>query len=226
MNIPTNESEVTQSQSANRDRFTLERLMDISSDIDHQPDWRTNANTACAYYDGDQLAPEVVAKLRERGQPLTQHNLIAPTIDGVLGMEAKTRTDLMVIADDPNEEMEVMAEAVNAEFADACRLQGLGQLGDLLVDGAGFESRELRCTDGQTIVMLEGELHVEAGDKSFTAGEGDVVECGGEGVRRCGSPPPALTGPQSGAPVVYARGSGTPPEAFWSARSRDSAASR
>lgn len=127
MNIPTNESEVTQSQSANRDRFTLERLMDISSDIDHQPDWRTNANTACAYYDGDQLVPEVVAKLRERGQPLTQHNLIAPTIDGVLGMEAKTRTDLMVIADDPNEEMEVMAEAVNAEFADACRLSGLNK---------------------------------------------------------------------------------------------------
>ncbi|WP_145600773.1 portal protein [Yersinia frederiksenii] len=127
MNIPTNESEVSQSQAANRDRFTLERLMDISWDIDHQPDWRTSANTACAYYDGDQLAPEVVAKLRERGQPLTQHNLIAPTIDGVLGMEAKTRTDLMVIADDPNEEMEVMAEAVNAEFADACRLSGLNK---------------------------------------------------------------------------------------------------
>jgi gentisate 1,2-dioxygenase len=39
----------------------------------------------------------------------------------------------------------------------------------------GFETRQLRCTDGQTIVMLEGELHVEAGDKSFTGGEGDVV---------------------------------------------------
>ncbi|HEN3248219.1 TPA: portal protein [Yersinia enterocolitica] len=125
MNTATNQTEPA--QPVNRDRFTLERLMDISSDIDHQPDWRTSANTACAYYDGDQLAPEVVAKLRERGQPLTQHNLIAPTIDGVLGMEAKTRTDLMVIADDPNEEMEVMAEAVNAEFADACRLSGLNK---------------------------------------------------------------------------------------------------
>ncbi|EKN6045650.1 portal protein [Yersinia enterocolitica] len=125
MNTATNQTE--SAQPVNRDRFTLERLMDISSDIDHQPDWRTSANTACAYYDGDQLAPEVVAKLRERGQPLTQHNLIAPTIDGVLGMEAKTRTDLMVIADDPNEEMEVMAEAVNAEFADACRLSGLNK---------------------------------------------------------------------------------------------------
>ncbi|WP_145553913.1 portal protein [Yersinia bercovieri] len=125
MNSAINQTE--SAQPANRDRFTLERLMDISSDIDHQPDWRTSANTACAYYDGDQLAPEVVEKLRERGQPLTQHNLIAPTIDGVLGMEAKTRTDLVVIADDPNEEMEVMAEAVNAEFADACRLSGLNK---------------------------------------------------------------------------------------------------
>ncbi|EOV7879737.1 TPA: portal protein [Yersinia enterocolitica] len=125
MNTATNQTEPA--QPVNRDRFTLERLMDISSDIDHQPDWRTSANTACAYYDGDQLAPEVVVKLRERGQPLTQHNLIAPTIDGVLGMEAKTRTDLMVIADDPNEEMEIMAEAVNAEFADACRLSGLNK---------------------------------------------------------------------------------------------------
>ncbi|EMX8412375.1 portal protein [Yersinia enterocolitica] len=125
MNTATNQTEPA--QPVNRDRFTLERLMDISSDIDHQPDWRTSANTACAYYDGDQLAPEVVAKLRERGQPLTQHNLIAPTIDGVLGMEAKTRTDLMVIANDPNEEMEIMAEAVNAEFADACRLSGLNK---------------------------------------------------------------------------------------------------
>ncbi|MGL4486148.1 MAG: portal protein [Yersinia sp. (in: enterobacteria)] len=125
MNTAINQTE--SAQPVNRDRFTLERLMDISSDIDHQPDWRTNANLACAYYDGDQLAPEVVAKLRERGQPLTQHNLIAPTIDGVLGMEAKTRTDLIVVADDPDEDVELMVEAVNAEFADACRLSGLNK---------------------------------------------------------------------------------------------------
>lgn len=33
MNIPTNESEVSQSQAANRDRFTLERLMDTPEQI-------------------------------------------------------------------------------------------------------------------------------------------------------------------------------------------------
>lgn len=120
-------AEVSQPKQDNRDRFTQQQLLDISADIDSQPEWRTTANTACAYYDGDQLAPEVVAKLRERGQPLTMHNLIAPTIDGVLGMEAKTRTDLMVIADDPSEEMEQMAEAVNAEYADACRLSNINK---------------------------------------------------------------------------------------------------
>ncbi|WP_099062543.1 portal protein [Serratia sp. BW106] len=121
------DAENTQSQPDNRDRFTLQQLLNISADIDSQPEWRTTANTACAYYDGDQLAPEVVSKLKERGQPLTMHNLIAPTIDGVLGMEAKTRTDLMVIADDPSEEMEQMAEAVNAEYSDACRLSNLNK---------------------------------------------------------------------------------------------------
>ncbi|MDW6094045.1 portal protein [Vibrio rhizosphaerae] len=98
------------------------KVLDLMSDIDAQPDWRSKAKVAHAYYDGDQLPANVVAVLKERNQPETMHNLIAPTVDGVLGMEAKTRTDLMVIADDPDEEMELLAEAVNAEFSDACRL--------------------------------------------------------------------------------------------------------
>lgn len=127
MNTAMIDAEVTAPQQDNRDRFSQQQLLDISADIDSQPEWRTTANTACAYYDGDQLAPELVSKLKERGQPLTMHNLIAPTIDGVLGMEAKTRTDLMVIADDPSMEMEQMAEAVNAEYSDACRLSNLNK---------------------------------------------------------------------------------------------------
>ncbi|MFB1077613.1 portal protein, partial [Photobacterium damselae] len=98
------------------------KILMIMSDIDAQPDWRTVANLACAYYDNDQLPTEVKKKLKERGQPETVHNLIAPTIDGVLGMEAKTRVDLLVMADDPDDEYELIAEAINAEFADACRL--------------------------------------------------------------------------------------------------------
>lgn len=69
----------------------------------------------------------MIAVLEERGQPKTIHNLIAPTVDGVLGMEAKTRTDLMVVSDDPDEEAEKLADAINAEFADACRLSNLNK---------------------------------------------------------------------------------------------------
>ncbi|PTT56197.1 portal protein [Aeromonas sp. HMWF015] len=101
------------------------RLLKLMSDINGQPDWRSLANRACAYYDNDQLPPVVDKVLKERGQPITIHNLIAPTIDGVLGMEAKSRTELMVIADDHDEEIELLAEAVNAEYADMCRLGGL-----------------------------------------------------------------------------------------------------
>ena len=55
-----------------------QKLLQIMSDVDAQPDWRSTAKKACAYYDGDQLPADVVAKLKERGQPRTQHNLIAP----------------------------------------------------------------------------------------------------------------------------------------------------
>ncbi|WFC15426.1 CHASE3 domain-containing protein [Aeromonas salmonicida] len=115
----------TQPKAPEQGGFDTSRLLNLMSDIDGQPDWRTMANRACAYYDGDQLPPEVVKVLEERGQPITIHNLIAPTIDGVLGMEAKSRTDLMVIADDHDDELEQLAEAVNAEYADMCRLGGL-----------------------------------------------------------------------------------------------------
>jgi len=97
----------------------LAALMD---DINQQPDWRTLARKAMAYYDDDQLSPEVKQVLTDRGQPITTHNLIKPTINAVLGMEAKTRTDLMVVADDPDDEYDELAEALNAEFKDVCRM--------------------------------------------------------------------------------------------------------
>ncbi|EHP9687060.1 portal protein, partial [Escherichia coli] len=108
-------------------RFSQRQLQTLCSDIDSQPKWRDAANKACAYYDGDQLPPEVLQVLKDRGQPMTIHNLIAPTVDGVLGMEAKTRTDLLVMSDDPDDETEKLAEAINAEFADACRLGNMNK---------------------------------------------------------------------------------------------------
>ncbi|WP_275667984.1 hypothetical protein [Photobacterium phosphoreum] len=98
------------------------KLLEIMSDIDAQSDWRSSANKADAYYDDDQLNAEVLKVLKERGQPIMVQNLIKPAVNAVLGMEAKTRTDLLVTADDPDDEMEMLAEVLNAEFADACRL--------------------------------------------------------------------------------------------------------
>lgn len=39
----------------------------------------------------------------------------------------------------------------------------------------GFETKPCRATDGQTLVVLEGELQIEADGKTFTAGESDVA---------------------------------------------------
>ena len=100
--------------------LTLEQLLKLMGAIDAQPDWRSPASIACAYYDGDQLSDRVREVLQERGQPEIVHNMIGPTIDGVLGMEARTRADLMVSADD--DEGEELAQALNEEFKDAWRL--------------------------------------------------------------------------------------------------------
>lgn len=95
----------------------LERFLD---DIRTQPEWRAEADRACAYYDGKQLTPEQLEELRRRGQPALIHNLIGPAIDGVLGLEARTRADFLVRADD-DDSMEV-AEALNERHNEAARL--------------------------------------------------------------------------------------------------------
>ncbi len=102
-------------------QFTQQRLLSLMGDIDGQPDWRSGANKAENYYDGDQIEPEVAAILEQRGQPVECQNLIAPCIDSVLGTEAKTRSDLQVEANFPNDKMEKLAEALNAEFYDVCQ---------------------------------------------------------------------------------------------------------
>lgn len=104
-----------------RGQFTQTQLLNLMGDIDGQPDWRTDANRCCAYYDGDQIPPQVAAVLEERGQPVECQNLIAPAIDSVLGTEAKIRSDLRVEANYENDDMEKLAEALNAEFYTVCQ---------------------------------------------------------------------------------------------------------
>lgn len=88
-------------------------------EIKHQPHWRREADRCADYYDGNQLSPETVERLKERGQPPIISNLIKPTIDTVLGMEAKTRTDWRVRPEDDEECEDDLADALSAKLKHA-----------------------------------------------------------------------------------------------------------
>lgn len=88
-------------------------------EIKHQPHWRREADRAADYYDGNQLSPETVDRLKERGQPPLITNLIKPTVDTVLGMEAKTRTDWRVRPEDDDIANDELAEALSVKLKHA-----------------------------------------------------------------------------------------------------------
>lgn len=85
-----------------------------------QPAWRSKADRECDYYDANQLDSEVMRKAQERGLPPAIEPLVGPTIDAVLGMEAKTRTDWRVIPDSDKANDDV-AEALNYRLNQAER---------------------------------------------------------------------------------------------------------
>jgi hypothetical protein len=65
----------------------------ILLEIQEQPAWRTTADIEADYYDGNQLDSETLEAMKELGMAPIIENLTAPTIDAVLGLEAKTRLD-------------------------------------------------------------------------------------------------------------------------------------
>jgi hypothetical protein len=85
-------------------------------EIKHQPNWRREADTCADYYDGNQLSQELIEKLKDRGQPPLITNLIKPTVDTVLGMEAKTRTDWIVRPEDDTDSNSDVAEALSLKL--------------------------------------------------------------------------------------------------------------
>lgn len=89
-------------------------------DIRFQPGWRWEANIESDYYDGNQLDSTTLAEMAERGIAPLITNLIAPTIDVVLGMEAKSRTDWKV-APDTDQDTDT-AEAMNVKLHEAERV--------------------------------------------------------------------------------------------------------
>ena len=99
--------------------LTFRQFDDIINDIRMQPNWRAEADRADDYYDGNQLDAETMQSLQDKGMAPLITNLVKPTIDVVLGIEAKTRSDWRVIAD--GEEFQDVAEALSQKLHEAER---------------------------------------------------------------------------------------------------------
>jgi len=91
-------------------------------EIRNQPLWRYNADIEADYYDGNQLDTSTLADMEEKGIAPLITNLIAPTVDAVLGMEAKGRTDWKVSDDSDDDDAEDLADALNMKLHEAERI--------------------------------------------------------------------------------------------------------
>jgi len=95
--------------------LSVKRLEEFLLEIQHQPQWRKQADKEADYYDGNQLTAEEIEEYEGRGYAPIITNLIKPTIDVVLGMEAKTQADWMVRAEH-GEINGDLAEVLNAKL--------------------------------------------------------------------------------------------------------------
>lgn len=96
------------------------KLEQFLSDIREENSWRISANKEADYYDGNQLDGETLQEMEQRGIAPLIRNLIGPTIDVVLGMEAKNKRDWKVVAE-TDDDTEV-AEALNVKLKQAERV--------------------------------------------------------------------------------------------------------
>jgi len=103
------------------DRMTLQQLERFLIEINEQPHWRASANREADFYDGNQLDSETLALMEERGIPPLQINLIQPTINTILGMEAKTRLDWKVIGEGSDHDQD-LADALTVKLMEAERV--------------------------------------------------------------------------------------------------------
>jgi len=92
---------------------------EILEDIRRQPAYRKDADRADDYYHGKQIDPATAAELEAKGMGELICNLVKPTINSVLGMEAKNRTDWRVKPD--NDASTEVAEALSEKLFEAER---------------------------------------------------------------------------------------------------------
>lgn len=107
---------------ANEGNAPLSRLelLDILQDIETQPPWRAKADREMEFLDGNQLDSELLRKQRALGIPPAVENIMKPTIDGIVGMEAKMRTDWRLTPEGGPQGQDV-ADALNFQLNQAER---------------------------------------------------------------------------------------------------------
>jgi hypothetical protein len=102
--------------------LSVQQLEEFLDDMRSQPSWRQRADLECNYYDGNQHSPEDIQKAEDRKLPVVTTNLIAPTVNMILGMEARTRTDWVVKADGSTEGLTTkQADGLTAKLNEAER---------------------------------------------------------------------------------------------------------
>lgn len=101
--------------------YSLSALEAMISDCEGQPDWRPRRDVAHAYYDmGKQLTEERKRYIRVvMGIEPRQTNLIHGVVNGVLGMEARQRSDVRVAADD--EDFADVSDVMSLRMEEATR---------------------------------------------------------------------------------------------------------
>ncbi len=77
----------------------------LKAAIDFEKDWRTEAQTSFEYYDGTQWSDEDEAIIEARGQQASVLNVIRPTIDLIMSLQAERRLDLQVVGREQSDDL-------------------------------------------------------------------------------------------------------------------------
>lgn len=115
------------------------KLEDFLSDMRTSPAFRARADLECDYYDSNQHTAEEISLAESRGLPIITNNMIAPSINMILGMEAKTRTDWKVLPDGPT---------VSQDYADALSVK--------LVEAERCTNADRACADAYASQIKAG----------------------------------------------------------------------
>lgn len=102
-----------------KDGFPLDALEALIRDCDMQPSWRDRADISVAYYDGKQLTEQQAMQAKADGLEPRATNLVGRVINGVLGEEAKSRSDVRIESD--VDEIADVVDVLNVSLKEAQR---------------------------------------------------------------------------------------------------------